>query len=190
MPNLYITAAQLTNAGVAPEADTSEIFDLLAGAVSRMFDRECEVPDGFFSAAAASGVTLKSYIANGTKFLRLFPYIAGSITIIDVDGDDIFEAAAADREYRETADGYLVFDTIPCIDTPIDVTARYGFASLAADIQQACLEQALAMWRKKDLSFAEMSGVSSAAITAEFSPTFSAVANRYRGLYSQNSYFA
>lgn len=190
MPNLYITAEQLKNVGIASESDSDEVFDLLCASVSRMFDRECEVSDGFFNAAPASGVTLKSYIANGTKFLRLSPYIPGTITIIDVDGDDRFEAAPADREYRETADGYLIFDTVPCIDTPIDVTARYGFAAIAADIQQACLEQALAMWRKKDLSFAEMSGVSAAAINAEFSPTFSAVVNRYRGLYSQNSYFA
>lgn len=189
MPNLYITDDQLRTAGVAPEADDEDVFDLLAEAVSRMFDREAEVPDGFFNVADAE-VSLKSYIANGTKFLRLFPYIAGSITIIDVDGDDIFEAVAADREYRETVDSYLILNDVPCIDTPIDVTARYGFAALAADIQQACIEQALAMWRKKDLSFAEMSGVSSAVITAEFTPTFSAVANRYRGLYSQNSYFA
>jgi hypothetical protein len=189
MPNLYVTTEQLTASGIATEADADAVFDLLAEAVSRIFDRECEVPDGFFNAAAASGVTLKSYVANGTKYLQLFPYIPASITIIDVDGEDRFEAVTADREYREK-DGYLIFDNEPCSGVAIDVTARYGFTAIPADIQQACIEQALAMWRRKDLTFAEISGVSAAAVNAEFSPTFIAVTNRYRGIYSQNSLFA
>jgi hypothetical protein len=189
MPDLYIKTELLKNAAVANEADNDDVFDVLVEAVSRMFDRECEVPDGFFNAAPDSGVTLKSYIANGTKYLQLSPYIPGTITIIDVDGDDRYEAVTSDREYQEK-EGFLIFDSEICSGIPIDVTARYGFAAIPADVQQACIEQALMMWRRKDLTFADISGVATAAVVAEFSPTFIAVTTRYRGIYSQNSLFA
>lgn len=187
MPNLYVTTAQLKAAGIGDDAASADtVWDLLAEAVSRLFDRECEVADGFFNAAPGSGVTLKSYTGNGTKFLKVFPYIGATITIVDINGTDYFEALAADRQYAER-DGYLVFNFEISKDTPIDVTARYGFAAIPADIQQACIEQALAMWRKKDMSFADISGVSAAAVNAELSPTFSAVAKRYREIYSSNT---
>lgn len=188
MPDLYITEANLKASAIANEADSDDIYELLAESVSRLFDRECETVDGFFSVAAEE-VFLRSYRANGTQYLKLFPYISGSVTIIDIDGTDYFEAVASDQQYQEQ-DGYLVFDFGITKDTLINVTARHGFAAIPADIQQACIEQALFMWRKKDLAFADLSGVSSAAVNAEFSPTFSAVTKRYREIYSPNTYFS
>lgn len=188
MSNLYVTEQQLKSFGIAPESDTPDVWQLIAEGVSRVFDRECEVADGFFS-AAGENVSLRSYRANGTRFLQLFPYIADSITIIDVDGTDYFEADAADRLYKEK-DGYLIFDSEITNETPVNVTAIYGFTAIPADVQYACIEQALAQWRKKDLSFAEISGVSAAAVNAEFSPSFTAATKRYRELYSTNNYFS
>ena len=188
MPNAYVTDEQLKVFGVATESDDTSVWELLAEAVSRVFDRECNVADGFFN-AAASGVTLRSYRANGTRYLELFPYIASSITIIDVDGTDYYDAVVANREYREK-ENFIIFDAEIPNETPIDVTARYGFAAIPVDVQLACIEQALAMWRRKDLSFAEISGVSAAAVNAEFSPSFVATTKRYRELYSGNTYFA
>lgn len=188
MPNLYIEVEALKSFGVAPDADNTNVWNLLAENVSRLFDRECEVVDGFFNVVGDS-VSLKSYLANGTRYLRLWPYTAGSITIIDVDGTDYYEAVAADRLYKEK-DGYLIFDSEIPNETPVNVTAIYGFAAIPADVKFACIEQALAQWRKKDISFAEISGVSAAAVNAEFSPSFLATTKRYRELYSPNTYFS
>lgn len=188
MPNLYVTDEQLKIFAVANEADVTDVWELLAEAVSRMFDRECEVSDGFFNATSGT-VSLRSYRANGTRYLQLFPYVASSITIIDVDGTDYFEAVAADREYREK-NGYLIFDADIENDTPIDVTAVYGFSAIPVDVQLACIEQALAMWRRKDLAFADISGVAPGVVNAEFSPSFLATTKRYRETYSDNNFFA
>lgn len=188
MQNLYITDAMLKSIAVADEADDSDIWNILAESVSRLFDRQCEVEDGFFNAAGAS-VSLKSYRANGTRFLKLYPYIPDSITIIDVDGTDFYSATPSLREYHES-EGYIKFDQEILVDTPVDVTARYGFSSIPIDVKMACIEQALQMWRRKDLAFTDISGVPAAAITAEFSPTFAATVNRYRGIYSPNQYFS
>lgn len=188
MPNLYVTEQQLKSFGIAPESDTPDVWQLIAEGVSRLFDRECEVADGFFSAAGVS-VSLKSYLANGTRYLRLLPYTAGSITIIDVDGTDYYEAVAADRLYKEK-DGYLIFDSEITNETPVNITAIYGFVAIPVDIQLACIEQSLLQWRRKDMSFADISGVPAAAALAEFSPSFLAATKRYRELYSPNNYFA
>lgn len=184
----YITTAQFKASAVADEADADSVYDLLVEGVSRLFDRECEVADSFF--AAASGTESdRTYRANGTRYLKLFPYVADSITEIDVDGTDYYEAAIADRLYQEK-EGYLIFDSEIAQDTLITINADWGFAAIPADIQVACLEQALFQWRKKDLSFADISGVPTAAVVAEFSPSFVATTKRYREQYSGRNYFA
>jgi hypothetical protein len=182
----YVDPDVLKASAEASEASDNQVWDTLAEAVSRLFDRECEVPDDFFAVAPAEGAeTIKTIRTNGTKYLEIGPYIADSITALTIDGDDRFD----DDTYYEQ-DGYLIFESeVPTFALKAIVTARFGFSAIPGDIAQACIEQALFMWRKKDLAFTEMSGVSSAVITAEFSPTFAAVAKRYRGLYSQNSYF-
>src|SRR5688500_5244076 len=85
---------------------------------------------------------------------------------------------------------YLVFPYRVLETSEVVVTARFAFTDVPADVQQACIEQALMMWRRKDLAFAEIAGVSSAVIQAQFSPGFSATSARYRGLYSSNQFFA
>ncbi len=188
MPDLYIDVEKLKNSAVANEADNDDVWELLAEGVSRLFDRECEVANNFF--AAASGTELdRTYRSNGTRYLKLFPYVADSITEIDVDGTDYFEATIADRTYQEK-DGYLIFDSEITKDTLITVNADWGFSAIPADIQLACIEQALFQWRRKDLSFADISGVPTAAVVAEFAPSFMATAKRYREIYSENGMFA
>ena len=169
------------------DADTQNVWQSLAESVSRLFDTVCEVEAGFF-AAKGSGVTLKRHWGNNTQYLRLFPYTANSITIINQDGTELYKPVIADRAYTER-DGYLIFDFIIPVNVPVDVTALYGFTAIPADIQQACIEMALTMWRRKDLAFTDVSGVSAAVVNAEFSPTFLAVSKRYRELYSSNNYF-
>lgn len=186
--NLYVTKEQLRNFAIADEADNTDVWELLSEAVSRLFDRKCEVSDGFFSPAAASA-TSREFRANGTRYLGLDPYISSSITVIDVDGTDYFEAVAADREYRET-ENFLLFDGEFAAETPITVTARWGFAAIPIDITLACIEMAIAMWRRKDMAFADLSGVSAAVVNTEFSPTFAATVSRYSELYSKNKFFA
>lgn len=188
MPNLYVEAATLKTFAVANEADDNTVWDLLAESVSRLFDRECEVSDGFFNPQGGGAAVARSFTGNGTRYVRIVPYLADSIATIDIGGVDYFTAVVAERQYKER-EGFLVFDFEILDGASIEITAKYGFAKIPAEVQQACIEQALMMWRRKDLTFAEISGVPTAAVVAEFSPTFLAVTKRYRELYSSNSYF-
>ncbi len=171
---------------VAEEADLDEVWDHLAAAVSRMFDRECEVADDFF-AVAATPAFLRTFRGNNTKYLYIGPYVPNSITVIEQDGEAI---TLGDTDVYTEQKDYLVFSRRVLESSEVEVTARFGFAAIAPDVIQACIEQALFMWRRKDLAFAELSGVSAAAITSQFAPTFEATAQRYRDLYSENKFFA
>lgn len=186
MPDLYVTADVLQANGIAPESDGSTTWDQLAESVSRSFDRECEVPDGFFNAAAV-GTSARTFLGGGTEFVKIYPYISGSIGAITIDGDVV---PLADTDHYNEVDDYLIFTYPITKNAAVSVSARWGFSAIPADIVQACIEQALFLWRKKDLAFAELAGVPTAAVVAQFSPTFQATVNRYRGLYSRNNYFA
>lgn len=184
----YVSPDILKQSAEQDEHSPSNIWDTLAEAVSRMFDKESEVENDFFAKAPATGTTTKTVRANGTEFVQLFPYIAGSITAITIDGVAV-TVPTTNNEFYES-EGYLVFASNIRKGAVISVTARYGFPSIPGDIVQACLEQAIFMWRRKDLAFADLSGVPTAAVVAEFSPTFTAATKRYRGLYGQQNYFA
>lgn len=172
----------------ADDTDSSQqkVWDMLPEGVSRLFDRACEVPDGFFNKAGDAD-TVKTFRSNGTEYLALPPYLSETISAISVDTEDL--VLGDDTVYFEK-DGWLLFASAPAKNVVIQVIAIWGFAAVPADIVQACIEQALFMWRRKDMAFAELSGVPTAAVVAEYSPTFKAVSDKYRGLYSENSYFA
>lgn len=194
--DLYVTAAELKASVQESDASNTDAWEALALAVSRLFDRECEVPDGFFSPALEEP-SERVFRGKGTEYIRLDPYISSSIDaisiddeVITIDGDDYYEN-----------EGYLIFGQPPVSPglpssivvangSVVTVNARWGFAAVPAEIRQACIEQGLFMWRKKDLAFTELSGVSTAAVTAKFSPTFQTAVMRYRGLYSKNNFFA
>lgn len=185
----YITKQQLQTATPGDDASsTDDQWTLIAGAVSRLFDRECEVEDGFFAVEPA--IATKTYRADGTRYLKLDPYVADSIDSISIAGTEFYQADQIDRKYVEKG-GYIVFGFDVAAGTLIDVHANFGFGStVPSDIQQACIEMGLAMWRRKDMSFADLSGVSGSVAAAEFTPTFVAVTKRYREIYSNRSYFA
>lgn len=184
MADPYVTAEELKSHAVASEADSDTIFVSLAEAVSRMFDRECEVEDGFFLPAAYTASD-RVFKANGTEWLDIGAVISGSITSLNVNG--IVLDAATDYETSKNYIKFLI--TPPEAGASVTINARFGFADVPADIKFACIEQALAMWRRKDTAFAEISGVASAVVNAEFTPTFLSTTRRYAAIYGHTVLF-
>lgn len=196
MLNLYIDVKTLKSFAVADEAGATNVWNLLAESVSRLFDGECEVPDGFFMPAGATVTTKKYPYSAGSMYLHIFPYIPDSITSFIIGTTQYYDAVPANRQYQER-DDYLVLTNQALknlnvsiaekFNVEMTVAAKYGFVSIPVDIQSACIEQALLMWRRKDLSFADISGAAAGAVNAPFSPTFLSTTKRYRDLYSRNT---
>lgn len=181
--SLYVEANILKKHAEAHESSDEKVWELLAAAVSRIFDRAANVEPDFFAKTEPEAATEVEFRANGTRFLDISPYHAGTLVQVAdsndvvIDTDDYFEK-----------NGFLLFDYDIADETIVKVTAKFGFDSVPADIEQACVEQALFMWRRKDLSFTEMSGVATAAITSPLSPTFQIISANYRARYE--SFFA
>lgn len=175
----YIDAKLLETYAVAPDDTDAQIWQQLADAASVMFDREANVSKNFF-AKAPDTTSIKYFRANGTEYVKLLPFIADSITAITVDGTTV---TVDGDDYFEN-DFYLVFDYEIEKNKIIAVTAKWGFSEVPADIKQAVIEQALFLWRKKDLAFADLANVASSVATAEMSETFRNVAKKYNEIYA------
>ena len=183
----YVSASQIREAAEADESSVLDVYAALATAVSREFDRLSDVPDDHFQAAGTTA-TAAILRANGTEWLFLGAFVSDSITNITIDGSGPL-TIGSDDDYILKGN-YLKFPFPVPDDTKVIVTAKWGFAATPSDITQACLEQALFLFRRKDLAFTELSGVSTAAVQAEYSPTFEAVAKQYRSMYGRNGFFA
>lgn len=189
---LYIEPEMLRKFAEAPEADNIDVWNLLAESASRLFDRACDVEDGFFGKAGVSAAE-KTVQSNGTAYLRLPPFVEGSITgIIEVSPSSVETLLSESADYdlresyliRKTSIGSFIFRSFYDRSVKYKITARFGFPDIPADVRQAVIEQALMLWRRKDLAFTELSGVSTAVAQAAYSPTFQVVSEKYRALYS------
>ncbi len=181
----YVTAEDLKAQAEADDASADAVWNDLASAVSRLFDRAVEVSDNFFDAVEENAQTTeKNFFGDGSRFVRVLPIVPDSIDSITIDG----ETQDEDDYYLDVV--YLVFDEAVEQRADVVVNAKWGFPEVAADIKQACVEQAIYMWRRKDLNFAEIAGVSSGILLEELSPTFKAVTRKYRNKYGDFDYFA
>lgn len=174
----YIEAKLLETYAEAPEGTPTNIWQQLADAASLQFDREADVSQNFF-APAGNQPSTKYFRSDGTQHIRLLPFIGGSITAITVDSVAL---SLPSEDYFES-DFFLVFDYEIEKNKIIAVTAKWGFTDTPPDIKQAVIEQALFLWRKKDLAFADLANVASAVANAETSQTFAGVAQKYREIY-------
>jgi hypothetical protein len=119
---------------------------------SRIIDRYCEVPDGYF-APFADQPTVATVIGNGTQYLRVDRYAPGTIaSVLAADG-------RLAPEYSEV-DGYLValHRCVWELGRPYEVTAKWGFLQTPPDIAEATIELAIALWRQRDGAFLRVVG--------------------------------
>lgn len=204
MPNLYVTAQEIKEQAIGSEAETAPFWASLAESSSRIFDRACGVSDGCFNKAGAAATT-KIFRGDGTDYLRLAPYIAESLTLVEwLDSDDVVTEVDAEDYFER--DGYLIYanagvwgwDCRTAYSNPrgyfkmnrrYRVTAIWGFSEIPAEVKQAVIELALFIWRRKDLAFSDMSGVATAVVAAQMPPTTEMVVEKYKGMYSELGYF-
>lgn len=177
----YCTTAEIKAQAEAPEASADAVFDALATSVSRMFDQMSEVPTDFFAVTDDTLKTLDFYIEK-SQYCRVVPPILSDLTSVEVADT----AIAATAYYQEGQ--FIVLSEVKESRTKISVEAKFGFSAIPADIKQACIEQAILMWRRRDLNFTEIAGVSSQVVASEYSPTFLSVSKEYRDKYGVFDY--
>lgn len=145
-------ATQLT-ATAQPTPWTDDVLTKLIERASRLFDIECGVAEGFFEAATGSA-TERAIYGDGTNFLRLPPYVAG--TLSTALG---YPPSYSELEFVEHG-GYLVRTVDGVLNAgpyngwyesvPIRVTAKWGFAATPAEVKHAVIKLVIHICRTVD----------------------------------------
>jgi hypothetical protein len=151
----------------AGAADDALIAEKLAAATAIIDQRV-----GFsFGAAAAAP---KLIYGDGTGYLALPPYVAGSITAITApDGysvpgyaerDGLLVATdAAGVAYQPGGTGISSYASSTWREgVPYTVAATFGYATVPADIKEACLEIAGRLWQGRNSGYSDVIGVEGA----------------------------
>ena len=150
-------ATQIT-ATAAPTAWTDDVLNKLIERASRLFDIECGVKPGFFD-AAGSTATAQVFYGNGTNFLQLPPYVAGSLnpTLSYPQNYSALEFVERGNSERgaflvRTEGGILNAAPIGgwYEGVPITVTAKWGYSTTPADVKHAIIKLVIHICRTVD----------------------------------------
>lgn len=173
-----------------PTALTPTELEALIEQASRMFDLECNVPAGYFNPVAIPVPTAKTIYGNGTNYLQLLPYIAGSLdTAITLpDGYTI-------PTFTEI-NGYLVINAsgiLPpfsqfhnCLwrgwqsGVAVTISAIWGYRETPPDVKLAVIELVINLWRETDPAQVRLINLEGQPLREKIPPRVLEIAKKYR----------
>lgn len=170
-----------------PEAE----LEALILQASRFFDLVCGVKPEHFEPAGDSVSDLVVY-GDGTNFLRLPPYVPGTLnsTITFPDGYSV-------PTFIER-DGYLILSSNGValsrfgsswhedwhagwyVGVPITVSAKWGYEATPEDVKMAVIELVINLWRETDPATVKLINLEGQPLREKIPPRVWEVAKRYR----------
>lgn len=196
MPYVTLTevrsnAQGMTGSGVP--AATDELLNSLIERASRMVDRECGVTEGYFEKAPATA-TARTFYPSGLNYLKLDPYVSGSLTVLAVPSGYVTPYYVERNGYLVRTGSDLVLPDNPSSwiwnsGVPVTVTAKWGFSATPADIKQAVIEMAINLWRETDPSTAKLVGLDGSTKRENIPPRVREIA-KHRRLGEAKAVFA
>jgi hypothetical protein len=136
-----------------PVAWTNDVLSKLIERASRLFDMECGVEPGFFQASGNPSGSERILYGDGTNFLKLPPYVQGTLnTTLG------YPSGYTELEFAERG-GYLVRTESGILNVqnggwyegvPIGVSAKWGFAETPADVRHAIIKLVIHICRTVD----------------------------------------
>lgn len=161
-------------------------LDALIEQASRVFDLECGANPGHFEPAGVTA-TARTFYGDGTGFLRLDPYVAGTLsaTVTMPDGYTVPEYVEG-TGYLIRSSSTVLVDTRYVADpwpagVPVTVTARWGYTATPADVKMAVIECVLNLWRETDPQNVKLVGLEGQPLREKMPPRVAMIAKRYRG---------
>lgn len=179
---MSITAQATTSA--LPDA---QVESLILRA-SRFFDLLCGVTPGYFE-AASNTPSSRTFYGDGSHYLRLDRYVAGSLnaTISLPDGYTAPEFIERDGYLVISSSGVLPvrFAPYPCTGgwyagVPITVSAKWGFSATPEDVKLAVIELAINLWRELDPANVKLVNLEGQPLREKYPPRVWEIAKRYR----------
>lgn len=195
---MYVTVAEFRGSGTMPmiaqataPAIPNDEVETLSERASELFDLVCGVETGHFNPASLTA-TARTFYGNGTNFLKLDPYVSGSLnaTLSYPSGYtalDYVERWDIERPYLVITDSTGVLSSRSSFyngwycGVPITVTARWGFAATPAPVKQAVIKLMAEMWRITDPANQKILAIEGQPISPQNIPPYvAAIAKRYR----------
>jgi hypothetical protein len=176
-------------------------LDALIEQASRMFDLECGVPEGYFNPVPIPIATARILYGDGTNYLHLPPYVAGSLDTSLTLPEGYTVPTFAEQN------GYLVLTSTNGIlapfnnfhnysswpgwwtGVPITVSAIWGWRETPADVKAAVIEWVLNLHRETDPASIKMVGLEGQPLREAVPPRVKAVARKWRAKASTRSAF-
>lgn len=181
--------AQGMTASGAPPA-TDDTVRAIIERVSRLFDLECGVPEGFFNPPLYGIPTQKTFHGDGTSMLGLDPYLPGTLNQTLTLPNGYTAPNFVER------DGYLVLSengVTPILgmwvgypyagwyqNTEIKVTAQWGFPSTPQDVKLAIIEWVINVWRETDPAGLKLINLEGGVLREAMPPRVREVATRWQ----------
>jgi hypothetical protein len=193
----YCTVAEVREVGsqitatAAPVAWTNDVLEKVIARASRIFDQECNVEPGYFEVAGVSP-TNKTVYGDGGNFLRLLPYVAGSLnaTLTYPDGYTALEFIEQGEEGRQflrraDANGLLIesgwrWYSGWYANTPIIVSARWGFTATPDDVKHAVIELVINLVKEIDPASVKMMNLDGLVLRESMPPRVARIAKKYK----------
>lgn len=157
---------------------------------SRFFDLECGVEPGYFDPAEDTA-TSKTIYGNGTNYLRLPPYVPGSLNT-PISMPDGYTVPSFTEQ-----NGFLVITTSSGVLPPfqhfhnclwsgwpsgvaVTVSARWGFAATPADVKMAVIELVINLKRETDPADLKLTDLEGQPLREKIPPRVFEIATKYR----------
>lgn len=167
----------------------AELQDLIEQA-SRMFDLECGVPERYFNPVEIPIATTQTIYGDGTNYLRLPPYVPGSLdsTITLPDG-------YTTPTYTEI-DGHLVINSGGVLHpfnrfhnclwagwqsgVAVTISAIWGYRETPADVKLAVIELVINLHRETDPTNVKLVNLEGQPLREKIPPRVFEIAKKYR----------
>lgn len=178
------------NPTASPVAATDAVLTKLILRASRYFDLVCGVVPEYFEVAGASVSNLTVY-GDGTHFLRLPPYVAGTLDTDITVPDGYTVPTFIEREgYLILSSSGLMLNRITPFPSPfyggwysgvpITISAKWGFEATPEDVKMAIVELVINLFRETDPQQVKLVNLEGMALREWMPPRVAAVAKRYR----------
>lgn len=163
-------------------------LDALIVQASRYLDLVCGVEPEYFEAAGPTA-TNKTIYGDGSSYLRLPPYVAGTLyttlslpngytapTFIERDGYLVLAssgvAVSAIAPWPSTYGWY--------VGVPFTISARWGWVATPDDVKMAVIELVINLWRETDPATVKLINLEGQPLREKMPPRVWEVCRRYR----------
>jgi len=174
---------ELAQGMATDELGEAELEQLIIRA-SRIFDLSCGVDAGHFE-AADEDASERTFYGNGTNFLRVDPYVPGSLNTTltyPTDSYTVLEFVERDGYLVRSEDSILVarcgygwYENVPIV-----VSARWGHDSTPEDVKTAIIEFVINIWRETDPAQLKLVGLDNMPLREKMPPRVADIARRRR----------